>query len=164
MRGFRKVFTYTPQRAFFLIYALTEEIVLFPKYRSRTHQNIFSQNIMKMPKSMYIREEWSLYVYKYLIGNDAGNQSDPGAGGGGCKSGLPGFSMVGTVNSQVRRHRIACGRHCIIWKFLFRQGGSRSICPRQMCQRPKPGSTFQSPLRSWNHWDTFRKAVWNRSC
>ena len=27
-----------------------EEIVLFPKYRSRTHQNIFSQNIMEMPK------------------------------------------------------------------------------------------------------------------
>lgn len=40
---------------------------------------------------MYIREEWSLYVYKYLIGNDAGNQSDPGAGGGGCKSGASGI-------------------------------------------------------------------------
>ena len=32
-----------------------------------------------------------MYVYKYLIGNDAGNQSDPGAGGGGCKSGASGI-------------------------------------------------------------------------
>lgn len=56
--------------------------------------------------------------------------------------GLPGFSMVGTVNSQVReaQDRVRTALHNL--EILFRQGGSRSICPRQMCQRPEPGSTF----------------------
>ncbi len=87
-------------------------------------------------------------MLQVFIGNDAGNQSDPGAGGGGCKSGASGIFHGGDGEQPVREHRIACGRHCIIWKFLFRKADHDSICPRQMCQRPEPGSTFESPLRS----------------
>ena len=51
---------------------------------------------------MYIREEWSLYVYKYLMATMQGIKAIPVQVEVDVSPGLPGFSMVGTVNSQVR--------------------------------------------------------------
>ena len=71
--------------------------------------------------------------------------------------GLPGFSMVGTVNSQVReaQDRVRTALHNL--RYRFRQEELPSIFLRQMYQRPEPVLIFRLLRQSWNLWGSFRK-------
>ena len=64
--------------------------------------------------------------------------------------GLPGFSMVGTVNSQVReaQDRVRTALHNLEIPVPLL---------RQMYQRPEPVLIFRLLRQSWNLWGSFRK-------
>ena len=66
--------------------------------------------------------------------------------------GLPGFSMVGTVNSQVReaQDRVRTALHNL-------EIPVPPIFLRQMYQRPEPDLIFRLLRQSWNLWGSFRK-------
>ena len=71
--------------------------------------------------------------------------------------GLPGFSMVGTVNSQVReaQDRVRTALHNL--EIPVPQEELPSIFLRQMYQRPEQVLIFRLLRQSWNLWGSFRK-------